>query len=360
MLSGLADKGKYSLRIIAYRESPEEIPAERIRQYQIHFDKYPGIEAISAYELAAGIVQPKPGEGLKTDKGVLVKWNPRLENHSWKVRIVKTGLEGIQMITAYLEEILPKSEYLIGPEKFLPEDEDYRVDISISSAQSKANPVHTYFFINNNNRQPNAPELEKVNDHVVRWEAMGDPDFDRIACTLVIEESSSAADTEPAEIKKITVDLSDKKDLIKELKRLTGYKCYIIAEDSWGLKARSEVVFMKLDSPPRKPVFKVTLDKKKQARAKKIIVTHENFDPNIRYQYYSKFFLKDGRKLPSANQWYSERVGTKKKKRHEFPLRVPGNQIAKVAIAVRASNSMGERVETTVVFPKPPRPSANN
>ena len=358
MLSLLLDKGTYYFQVIAYHESPEKITVQQRKRYRFRFDKYPGVEIVSDHAYTARLIEPEPELGIKTEKGVLLKWEPNLENHKWQIRIIKTRPNGAKLIATYCEEVLPRSEYQLMAGNFSSEDEDCQLDISIKSVENVTTPIRTYLYINNINCPPREPEIEKINNHVLRWEGFGDPDNDQTVYRLVIEKAFTETDTEPEKVTNKIVASFGKLDLIDQFERMASYKCYIEAQDPRGLKRRSQAAFLRMDMPPLKPVFEIELDRKKISRAKKIIVTHNNYDPQTRYQYYTRFFLTDGTMVPDGKSWYSEkptlkRPGVKKKQQAEILLRHPGKQLEKIAVAVKASNTMGESAQDVCVFPKP-------
>ena len=350
MLSQLKDKGDYQLQVIAYRDTVNEIPPDERTQYRFGFDKYPGMETPLAEKQASRLLQPETGLGIKTGKGILLKWKPDLENHEWVIRIIKMSPSGEKTIVTYLKKVLPQSEYKIESGTLTPEDEDSKIEINIVSSAGVITPIETHFYINNTNQTPNQALLEKKEEHTIRWRGMGDPDNDQIVYRLIIEKIQSDTAVEPEMIRNVIIPSFGTLDLIDELERMVEYKCCIEAQDTRGLKKRSKAVYLKLDQPPAQPVCKVKTDRKKLAKAKKIFVTHENFDSRTPYKYYLKYFLKNGKIDPPDNRWYTESPTKAKKNRVELDLRRKGKNLTKVVIVVRASNIMGETAQSSRII----------
>lgn len=350
--SDLTDKKKYFLQVIAYQNSVEEIYPQQRTQHEFILNKYPRREIVPKYEYTGKLISPQPGMGVSTAGGVLLKWEPELENHQWSIRIIKIDRYGTTTIVAYLKEALPRSERRLVEGMFQPEDEDCRVEVNITSGEGMVTPIQTYFYINNINTAPNTPLFEKDKGHILVWQGRGDPDNEQVIYRLIVEREPTGADTEPQLIQNIVVPSSGKMDLLNKLDRMVEHTCYILAEDKHGLARRSKSVVIMLEPSPQTPQFKVKTDRKKLAKAKKIILVHENFDKKLSYKYYSKFFLKDGKTLPSGNRWYSERPTKTNGNKVEFDLRVTDKDIEKIAVSASASNGLGESVESTRIITK--------
>jgi len=342
-IDDLTDNKEYSLQVIAYKDKATVVPPEKRKTFKFIFDKYPGVKAVSV-QYQGRLLEPETKFGLKTAGGILLKWEPNIKNHTWVIRMVKLRPNGARLMGLFTREELPVTEYLLEENIFSPEDEDARIEISISSDENLSTPIQAEFYINNNNLSPYKPVIKTEENHIVEWEGLGDPDSDPVSYKLAIEKYSATA-SEPELVREVLIHSSGRLDLLDALEREINYRCYVIAEDPSGLATRSDPVFLYLDPPPEQPVIKVKTNRKNLAKARRIIVTHENYDNANRYVYFLRYHLADGTIYPPGQSWLTERPLGREKNRVELALRSPRQQIQKITLVVRVINDVGENAD---------------
>ena len=347
-IDSLIDNKEYKLQIVAYLDKADVAPREKRKTYTFVYDKYPGVKA-SNMVYQGRLLEPVTEHGLQTAGGIMLKWEPNIKNHTWAIRMVKVQANGRSTVGLFQREELPVSEFLIEEGLFSTEDEDARIKISIASDENLSTPIEAEFRLNNNNLSPYPPALREENGRIVVWEGLGDPDQDEVEYKLAIEMFSDTT-SEPIPVREVMIASSGRLDLVDALKREKNYRCFVIAEDPAGLITRSEPVFIRLDNPPIKAVVTAKANKKNLAKAKRIIVTHENFDRNQNYQYFVRYQLANGRTHPIGQAWLTENPVGIDKNRVELAIRNVGKQIDIIKIVVRASNSIGEKADTPLTI----------
>jgi len=344
----LIDKKKYNLKVVAYLDKTALPPDEKTNIYQLVFDKFPGVESELPKEHLGKIVQPLPGIGLKTENGVLLQWEPKLENHLWAIRVVCNRMDATRVMAMYSKEELKTAEYLLEQTLFAPEDEDALVEVSITSAEGIVTPIETNFRINNVNHPPAKPMINVKDGYLLQWSGAQDPDYEKVSHRLVVEKPSPGGSaTEP--VKKVKISGSGSLDMRKGLQRSTDYSCYIVAEDSWGAASRSETVYINMDQPPVKPVFDLKLDFRHLSKAKYLIINHFNYNYQANYTYYVKYFFEDGSTYPDKKSWLTEKPHSRKKNRTKIKLRRIRKRVKQIAVVVQTSNKLGETADSIKV-----------
>ena len=344
----LIDNKEYKLQIVAYLDKTDVAPREKRKTYDFVFDKYPGIKA-SNVVYQGRLLEPVTEQGLQTAGGIMLKWEPNIKNHTWVIRMVKIQANGRSTVGLFQRKELPVSEFLIEDRLFSAEDEDARIKISINSDQNPSTPIEAEFRSNNHNLSPYPPVIRKEKGRIVVWEGLGDPDQDEVAYKLAIETFSETT-AEPVPVREVMIGSNGRLDLVDALEREKNYRCFVVAEDPAGLITRSEPVFMYLDMPPQKPIVKAKANKKNLSKADRIIITHENYDNSRKYTYFVKYQLAQGRTHPAGQAWLTEKPINIDKNRVELFVRHLEKQIQSIKVVVRATNSIGEKADTTVTI----------